>query len=323
MPYRKKYGGRKRKRTRSTRTTRKVGKKLLSDARRPGTNSSLEKAVKLIAKKEARKLLPSNLILRNFWFADYNNVTDVFTNMTALDRTGLVVAIGQVALMDQDVNPVPAIGQAGAQVIFPEMRPNPQHLFGANVVGPRRGYDGYRRGPDITVKNIQFGLNLKLPFIPQGTALPWRDYTTVYWRLVAVEEQSQLQALAGHKPNYNHLHRLPTFGFTSRLDKAVQDPQQGMKIDVLAKGTFRMKYSYLRSDSKKITIFRDLGGGIKMSFYPGDPPYPNVGLADIYGQRVVSKKKLYLAIAGDVAPGVAGVFKPTCAAYTKIGYTDI
>lgn len=321
----KRYG---RKKYRKRRYKRKAkgkisARQLLRDAKRPGINSVAERAVAIIAKKEAEKLMPGNLILRSYWFGDYDNQLDTFANLTNLDRNGMVVSIAQVALMDQDVSIVPGLGPPTGQVIDPNMRPNPDHVYGQHVVAPRRDYDGYRRGADIKVKNIQFGMIVKLPFLQNAAPIPNRHYTTVFWRLVSVEEPQQLQALAGHKPRYSALHRLPTFGYSSRLDKALTMPTQGMKINVIAKGQFRMNYSYTGSQTKRFTIFRDLKGGIKIGFHAGVPR--DITLADIpdlFGQRVSGRRKLYLAVAGDNEPGANAVYKPSIAAYTKVGYTD-
>lgn len=294
---------------------RSFGKSLLKDARDARTSSAAELAVKIIAKREIEKNAPSNLILRTYWFGDYARTTNTYTNLTNLDRNGIVVHIAQVALMDNSTQPV---GGGVPQVIFPEMRPNPQHVFGVNVIAPQRAFDGYRRGPKIDIKNVSVSIRLGMARLPAAQTPIMQHGATVTYKVVTIEELHAPQIIAGSRPVYASVDRLSSFGYSSRLDKGVADLKQGMKVDTLISGSFYMRYDIQKGYSKTINRFFKFKRPLEYEFGTGTP----AATADFYGQSVISRKKLFLIIASDIDATVHADFKPRVCACTKIGYLD-
>lgn len=321
MPRRFRKGRRTRRKKGSS-----FGKKLLRQARTSRVDSAAELAIKIIAKREAKKLSTPNLILRNYWFADYNLTSNTFGNVTNLDRGGKVVSLCQIALQDNAVN---TIAQAAAQVLDQDMRPTPNHQYYNQVIAPVRAQDGYRLGPSVMIKNVTIGLKVGIPRLTLAQREPpLRKYCTVFWRIVAVSEIHAAQVQPGHEPTYQELHSLPVWGYSSRLDKTNADVKQGMKVRVLLKGKKVFNYSIDHDRTQTLTMFKDLGKGILMEYFAGVPnslthPTGVLHPADLYGQRVTSDWKIYLAIASDIDAGMGAEFKPRVAAFTKVGYKNI
>lgn len=317
MAFRKKKYTRKRKRYPRRKRGKSVGAKLLRQARTDKADSKLEKAVKIIATRQAKKLVPSNLILRNYWFSDYNPITGMFTNSTSISKTGDVIAIAQIALLPQQEI---TVAQATQQSLDPALRPNPQYLFGNTFQGQRRGNDGYRRGDVVTIKNVQLGVKAwvdKIDYDGQN-AFHFKD-CRLYYALVSVEELHAQQVVAGHVPQVQELFRPAIWGFTSRLDVRDNARKQGRKVNILKRGTIKFTFSMEGGQERFRTHFIDLKGGIKIRYTIGAPQGQQ---PDLYGQQVSGMKKLYVAVWSDKDVGVNIQYKPKCAMYTKVGYVD-
>lgn len=307
MPFRKKYGTKRRRRrraTRSSRTTRKVGKKLLSDARRPGTNSSLEKAVKLIAKKEALKLLPPNLIFRRMILADYTRATNAMVNYTPIGWDGVVIALAQIPMEDSQTL---AIGALPPQVNDPSLRPNPVYPYGVNLITPMEtGLDGFRSGRKVSIKNIVIGIRTRVDPFAEGA--PNYEHAFLKWRVVTVSDD----AMSGvaWEPQPDRLLRMRTFGFSGRLDVDELQNTSLLKTRTLMKGTIKLTYN------KDHVVETQREKFLKCNI---PVEYAN---NDAYGQQVTSQQKLFLVLRSNI-PQADLVNHPQCAGYYKLGYKNV
>lgn len=312
----KRYRKRRRRRARRSKKAYKVSTSKLADSR---INTLVERRIKTISKQEIAKALPSNLIHRRYWFCDYDSHTNLFVNPTNIDRAGIVVSLVQVPVLDIATQPV---AQANPLVLDPNLRPNPTYFYGQNVLMPQRGHDGYRRGSEIQLKNMQILIKTWVDKLTaQALLQPRFEKVTLIWHVVAVNQLHNIQSVPGHTPAYESLIRIPTWGYTNRLDKTSEDERQGFSVKVLMKGATTFAFSSeVRKEATYDKYIKFGSKGIKMEYEPGDPA--NLAPSDIYGQEVVSSRKIYFCVRSDMDPGVPADYKPRFAMCCKLGYTD-
>lgn len=275
------------------------GKKLLRDAKKRGINSAAEAAVAIIAKKQAQKLLPPNLMFRRYLFADYDSLTQVFSHESPVDLSGLIVHIAQVPRWDAQTMP------AVAPTSDVDLRPTvPVYPRGANVVAPTVNKDGYRWSNKITIKNINIGLRFTLPPVV-GVGVEKMSHTIFYgigyWGgddIFAMQAAPQPSAVMSDPKS---------FGFSNRLDNLQPELE---KFRFLKRGVCRIKYTENQSQPKTVS---------KSMFWSGSLPYEYNSL-NMNGQLIAGNKKLFLVLRCDTA--LAATQKPTVAAFVKLGYRD-
>ena len=128
--------------------------------------------------------------------------------------------------------------------------------------------------------------------------------------------------MSSHTPAYRSVIRPDVWGYSSRLDPQFTDAKRAVKTQILMSGTIKQDLSRFKKKEVNVSKFYKFGGqGMQYRFAPGtpnslqDPP-------DVFGQRVVGKKKLYFCVRSNVPPGGNAIYKPRLAACIKIGYTD-
>lgn len=300
MPYKRRF--RRRRRRRKGKSS--VGKKLLSDARRRGTNSKLEKAVKLIAKKEALKLLPPNLVFRRFILADYSQALNEMSNYTTVGWDGTVIALGQIPITDMQTTSVAAIP---AQVFDAALRPNPTYPYGVNVIAPLvTGLDGYRSGVSVMIKNIAIGLRAR--HSAQGATIPRYEHCFLKWAVVTTQDDAQ--SGIAWEPQPERILRMRTFGYSSRLDVDVTNETSRFKFKVLMKGTIKLNYKAEDVVETQIQRFRKTN--IRLEY----------DQTDAYGQQVIGTNKLFLVLRSNI-PQADNAYHPQVGGYFKLGYKNI
>lgn len=293
MPY-----ARKRRFRRRARKGKAVkGKTLLRQARTARIDSAAERAVVIIAKREAKKLIPPNLCFRRYLFADYNNLTHSFNNRTDVDMGGTIVHIAQIPKWDAQlaITTVP--------VADPDLRPQiPIYPRGGNVVAPTTSKDQYRWANKVSIKNIQVGLIFQLR--PLGVALPEMDDITIKFALVSYGGAGIFPL--GSAPQPDEVMTYPRqFGYSSRLDTSEPALQ---KYRTLKSGFVKLRWSDYNIVEKQRKLF-----------WSGTLPYEyTVGSQN--GQLVAGNKKLFLVMRSNVP--IANTQKPTVAAFVKLGYQD-
>lgn len=303
MPYaRKKY----RRRRRKTGGKKSIGKSLLRDSKKRGTNSALEAAVKSIAKKEALKLLPPNRIFRRFYFANYDRDTNIFSAYTDLDWDGNLVHIVQMPKMDG----------ATAQSILPTVDGDVRGLFpgpasdpysrGTNLIAPFVPLDGFRTGTVISIKNIS--CRFKFHLVPLGVNAPIEEYVTVHWAIVVTSDIAQLGLAWSPAPE--EVMAVAPFGYSSRLDTDIKQQTSLFKSRTLKRGSVRLRYNVEHRKEKLVKLF--LKTNMRYEFS---------GLSQ-NGQQT-EDVKLFCVFRSSCPAAANTVYKPKCAAVIKIGYKDL
>lgn len=292
---RRRYG-KNRKKKKSTR----AGKKLLREARTSRVDSAAELAVKLIAKREAAKLLPPNKLFRRYYFCDYDGGLNTWTNPTALDLNGLVVHICQIPLIDN------ATMITQPPVSDPDMRPNvPNYLRGTNVLAPMFDQIKYRSNSMITIKNINVGLRFYLQEL--GVATPERPFIDVEYAVVSTSNTAQYGLT--WSPPIDQILPYKQWGYSSRLDRIDRDNSALFKWRTLAKGRVRLGWSDFNVREKRRSMF------IKCNIpYEYDPMDQN-------GQQVTGVNKIFLVIRSDTP--LAYTQKAFVAGFCKVGFKDL
>jgi len=311
MPRR--YGKRKSRRRRGKRT---FSKKLLRDAKTARIDSAAEKAVQIIAKREAEKLMPPLLIFRRYLFCDYDSANNLLNPAlaTQLDWGGQIVALAQVPIMDNATIPTYAMQND------PDIRPNPQvYNFGVNVIAPQRSSDGFRRGSHIEIKKIQLGVKAWTDQMGVGVA-QLLDNCYIKYAVIAVQENVLIQEVALSSPPVEEVLHMKIWGYSSRLDDEIEKETRKYKVRTLVKGSFRLNYGTTSKNERTREHFTELKRPLRIEYAPGDPA---TGAAmDQYGQRVVGPWKLYLALRSNVPGTYNAIYKPLVAAYCKLSYSD-
>lgn len=301
MPYKRKPRRRRRRRRKGKSS---VGKKLLSDARRRGTNSKLEKAVKLIAKKEALKLLPPNLVFRRFILADYDAGLNEMTNYTGIGWDGTVIALAQIPMTDMQTTSVAALP---AQVADGALRPNPTYPYGVNVIAPFvTGIDGYRSGRKVVIKNIAFGLRAR--HSAQGAAIPRYEHCFLKWAVVTTSDDAQ--SGVAWEPQPERILRMRTFGYSSRLDIDSALDTSLFKFKTIMRGTIKLDYKVEDVVETQREYFRKVNIPIEYDE------------TDAYGQQVISRRKLFLVLRSNI-PQADNGYHPQVGGYFKLGYKNV
>lgn len=306
MPYGKRY----KRRGRGRKTRKKtVGKKLLRDARKRGTNSALEKAVQIISRREAKKLIAPNLIFRRTIWGSYNRNTNTFGVGTAIDMDGLIVHMAQIPLYDTETVGVVTPAADGALV------PNiPVYNRGPNDLAPMKAQDGYRSNTVIFLKNL--GCDLRFYLDPTGVAAQPREDVTVWYRIVSVTDPDQHQLT--WKPDIEEVLPYKGLGYSSRLDTGIRDATNDMKFTTLKKGKIRLRYHDYRPQERFKSLY---WGGSKRYEYL--PTVTGISVADQNGQRVTGTSKVFLVLRSDIPTALAAGFKIRVNGFLKVGYRNL
>lgn len=300
MPYAK-------RRYRRRKSKKSVGKSLLRDAKKRGTNSALEKAVKLISKRQAKALMPANLCFRRYLFADYDWITNTFENYTDLDMTGEIVHVVQIPIMDNAT--VTTVDPTSDIDLRPEV---PQYNRGAHTIAPfGQPMDGYRMSHKVSLGNIN--INMRFLLDPLVETTPAYSRTKIRWALIATHNQAQ-DGLTWSPPVNQVLPRSPVdfFGYSSRLDTSVANNSRLFKWHVLQKGHCYMSADDYRIVEKRVSIFHEFKRRLTYEFQNDDRN----------GQRVVGSCKIFLVIRNDLPISTPTAQKPKIAAVCKVGYKD-
>lgn len=308
MPYRRKYRGKRRKR-RFRRKRSSAGKKLLRDARTRGINSAAERAVQIIAKREALKLIGPNLIFRReiYAAAPYNRVTNVFAAGTNLGLAGHVLHMCQIPVWD-------IVTQAAVAPTADTAFPTPDYGRGPNTLTQNIPQDGYRESTTITIKNLSAQLRLFLP--ASAESRPNAESVTVEFAIVKVQD-----ADAGDlqwKPDLVDIMPWKGYGWSSRLDTEA-DPMHDMKFRYLARKRVRMKYREWLNNEVYTKLF--WSGSIRYEYQGYDP---TAGLVlDQNGQRVVGNSgKIFLIMRSSIPEVDVELEGPTVQGFIKVGYRN-
>lgn len=293
-----------RRRRKTSRVVAKVGKKLLRDARRRGTNSALEAAVKKISRKEAQKLMPPNLIFRNFILADYNMMTNSMTNFTQIAWDGLVISLGQIPITD---NITMAQTAAPAQLPDPAMRPQfSPTVYGVNVIAPFfTGTDQFRSGLKVQIKNIALGLRASIALAP---ANPKFEHCFLKWAVVLSMDDAQ--SGQGWEPTPDRLLPMRKFGYSPRLDQGIAQQTSHLKTKTLMKGCIKLTYNDSHHVETQREKFRKTNFILE---YSGN---------DLFGQQTIGQYKLFLVLRSNIPQADAAQYAPRVGGYYKLGYKN-
>lgn len=309
MPYAKKRYRRKRKFRK--RKKKSFGSKLLRDARTRGTNSAAELAVKIIAKREAKKLLGPNLIFRRQVWGDYDRLANIFGAGTPIDMDGLIVHMPQIPIWD--------IQTANATLPSADLNlvpPIPFYMRGTNVLAAGVAQDQFRTSNKVSLQSLGFDLRFYLPMMDPLQALPRREDVTIRWRIVAVTHPDAY--IAQWTPKVEDVLAYKGLGFSSRLDKVIQDPVNDLKFKVLKQGKYLMKYSTDRTKERFISTFLKTNITYEFQSY-----IENVQPYSQNGQRVTGRVKIFLVLRADCAANAAPEHKPTVIGFYKVGYRNV
>lgn len=298
------------KKSRRRRKGKSFASKLMRAAKKPGINSIAERAVALIAKKEAEKLIAPNLIFRRACFGEYSRLLNIFQNPTKLDINGCVLHMAQIPLNDNTTN----VTVAPSADLF--LRPTvPQYPRGANVIATTTPTDGYRTGPTVQIKNLGASLRLFLPALNTATSNTRREDVTVTAAIVAVQEQDmdQLQ----WKPQIDTVMPFKGLAYSSRLDVEISQPVAETKFQVLTKARMVLKYDQYVPKERFMHLFTKWD-----KRYEYQPYIEAVQQADQNGQRVVGSHKVFLVIRSDIPAGTPADLKVDLAGFIKCGYRN-
>lgn len=265
-------------------------------------NTAVERRMVQVAKKEAKKLMPSNLLWRRYMFCDYDTMTDVFANPTALDRDGHIVHIVQIPKVDNATQvTVPPSADA-------DIRPTPNYARGTHLIGPMTHVDGYRQGASISIKNIAMNLKFKLtPYANDVDDAQESNHIKIDYAIVAAyrDGTSGLQ----WTPDVESVLPYRPWGYSSRLDTDIRDDSAIFKTRTLAKGSLRMRASQRNVIERNRKLF--LACNKRYDFTEFDQN----------GQQVASPYKIFFVIRSDSQ--TTDQQKVTFAACCKVGYQDL
>lgn len=308
MPYKKRYGKRKYRRKRKRQS---FGKKLLQDARKRGVNSSAELAVKIIAKKEAQKLIAPNLIFRRMVFGTFNRTLNTFTNATVVDMNGLIVHIPQVPLWDIQTS------NATIPVADPNMVPQiPNYFRGPNLLAAGIVQDGFRNSSKISIQNLGCDLRVHLNPLQAGPSVPRREDITLRYAIVSVTHPDAY--LLQWKPDIDEVMAYKGLGYSSRLDVEIRDAPQELKFHTLKSGKLTLKHSQFTAKEKFVSLFWSGSRTYEYQSY-----IDGVSQASQNGQRVVGTSKIFLCLRSDSPVTDPPDMKVSVVGFMKCGYRNI
>lgn len=305
----------KRRTTKYRKKTKKssFGKKLLRDAKTARTDSLVEKAVAIIAKREASKLVSPNLIFRRNVFGAYNRTLNTWAAGTPVDMDGLIVHMVQIPMWDQQttITSVPATDPYLVPAI-------PFYNRGVNLVADMSDLDGFRKSPKVALKNLSCSLRFHLPPAPVGA--PARTpRQTIRYQIIAVssEDASGLQ----WSPDIDEILPFKGMGFSARLDHLITDQSNdGQPRRVLARGSITLKQSS-SMDGYAREQFRDLFKEVQLPYE--FEPYTTLSNGDQNGQRVTGKWKIFLVLRGSTPVSTGVEYKARVSGFIKVGYRNV
>ena len=314
---RKGRGGfrRKRKTFRRKRTRKLTGKKLLADARSARINSAAEKAIAIIAKRQAEKLISPNLLFRRTLWGTYDRETNVFGAGTPVDMAGLMVHACQIPIWD--IQTMTTVAPSVDPALVPTI---PLYPRGANVLAAGVDQNGYRTNSDIHLKNLGCQLRFFLPALRLATGVintPRHQDTTVHYSLVAMSSPDAY--ILGWKPDIGEIMPFKGIGYSSRLDDEVTDDSNDGRRRVLARGSVKMRYSEIYAQERFTKLY--WSGSLPYEFKSYSVAAGTA--ADQNGQQVVGKYKVFLCLRCDTPAGSPVFEKPTVQGFVKCGYRNI
>lgn len=311
MPYAKRSYRKKRKYKKKK--GRSFGQKLMRDARKPGKNSLVEKAVALIAKKEAKKLLPPNLIFRRYCFSDYDLDTNIWSQESLLDiDSELIYHPLQIPVWD--VQTLPVSNPTSDPLQFPAV---PNYDRGQNVLAAGLDQNGFRNSSQIVIQNMSVQLRFSLAPARSTQTAPRKECARIRYALILVKhpDAHTLQ----WKPTMDMVMPFKGFGFSNRLDRITADTEAETKVRVLASGKCNV---YQKSEIPQ-EIYKKM-------YWQGNMKYryqeyiEGVQGLDQNGQRVAgSQGKVFLVVTSDTPSATVDEYKVKCAACCKIGYKNV
>lgn len=304
----RKYSSRNSQKGRRRKKGSSFGKKLMRAAKSSYT-SIAERAVQIIAKKEALKLMSPNLIFRRTILGSYDRPTNVFGVGTPIDMSG--VCIHQFACPAWDIQTLATVTPVADPNLVP---PVPLYNRGTNVLVAGEDQDGYRNSSKTCVFNMGLDLRIALDRIPVTQGLR-REDVTVRYALVAISSPDAYQL--GWQPAVSDCLIFKGLGYSSRLDDEVVDAINDTRRRILTQGKITLKYSVDYNREK----FRHL-------YWSGKMPYEfkaNDGAStmDQNGQQVVSKWKVFCVIRSDCPTADPLYTKPRCSGFIKVGYKNV
>lgn len=285
----------------------KVGKKLMRDAKKRGTNSRLEAAVRKVCNQQIAKKIAPNLVFRRYLWSDYNNLTHEFTNQTPVFMGGLVCGFFQLPLWDSSTTPIPIFPAPGSQQPDVNLHPPTQNYnYGQNLVGPLVSKNGFREGTQVNLKNIS--IELKFEWAALAGAVPLQKDCTICYQLCTLggDEILPVQALVPA----SELVTFPRmFGYSNRLDT---DASKLSKLRILKKGYAKLYHS----EFNKTEVTRKM-------FWSGNMAY-HFRQGSIFGQQIgaLGSKKIFLVLRSDIPAANPMAQTPTVACCVKVGYKD-
>lgn len=319
MAYGKKRSMRMRKRSKRSRRTRRsrkgrgrkvTGKKLLRHALKPGIQSAAELAVRIIAKKEALKLLPPNLLFRRYVYGGFKREQNSFANGTRLSLNGCpLFHCAEIPMWD--IQTVLAVAPA-PDVALTQNYPLgvPVYERGANLLaagidpfGNTAVPSGFRTSTRISIKNFSVRLRFVLnPSRVLAASAP-TEYSSVRYRLVAVSHPDMYQT--GWAPEIEQVLPQKGFGYSSRIDTEVRDEKAHLKQKVLAAGSIRLRRREFEPQEEYRKLFWK--GSLPYEYQGSDPNAPGgPQFLDQNGQNVTGKWKVFLCIRGSDTPVPTG-----------------
>lgn len=312
--YKRKYKKYKRKYKKS----KAFGKKLLRDAKTPGTNSLAELAVKIIAKKEALKLLPPNLVFRSYLFATYDRDTNRMGAQAKIGWRGRTTILPRIPVRDNEpYNVLPVNGQHNIQTPVADNSVINKFLvssYGGHVGFPfRSGRDMFRAGTKIIIKNVQVGIRVTLD--PTYEVPQIYEHAFVKWAVVVT--QSPGQSAAGAHPIPATVLKMRIFGYSSRLDEGIAQNTTHTKYRTLMKGTLKVNYRNDHVDENQKTYFAKCNVPIEY------------GINDAVGEQQIGANAMYLVIRSNIPDPNQEThpdepdYRPGVGAYFKLGYVDV
>lgn len=293
------------------------GKKLLRDARKKGTNSAAELAVKIITQREIKKALPPNLIFRRAICGVYDRELNEFGIGTPIDMAGVVIHQFQCPVWDIQTL---AIQQpmADPNLYFDVPQGSnvhvPDYNRGQNTLAAGQDQDGYRASSKVTVFNMGLDLRIVLDRVPVTQPLRREDVTLRY-ALIGISSPDAYQL--GWQPDMQAAMPFKGLGYSSRLDTAVVDDINDTRRKVFAQGKIVLKYSPDNNKERFRSLFWK--GKLPYEFKPQD----STSTMDQNGQRVTSKWKVFCVIRSDVPVSNPLYTKPRVQGFIKVGYKNV
>lgn len=289
----------------------KVGAKLLRDAKSRGTNSKLEKAVRIISKKMAteqiKKLLPPNRIFRRECWGVYNRTLNLFAGLTQIDMaTSRVYHCAQIPASDVMTRPTGGPPAADPNFVVQPTYPN----RGPNILFKEVDLQGFRDGNVISIKNVSVQFLFELGLTTPGVS-PTVEKHVIRWALCTVMEDGS--HAAQFAPSPDQILPYKGMGFSNRLDQEVTDRKEETKLRILKRGSTSMSHKLVNINRKWPDFYWK--GNLAYEYQSTDPAAGTVYSSN--GQEVVSPK-LFLCLAASTP--ASSPYKVKCYANIKVGY---